>query len=71
MESGKQLNYDFLVWASGPAANPMYKDSGITVDNAGYMRVNSYLQSVDYPFIFGTGDCSSFSDFEYVKKIAA
>ncbi len=69
LEFGKQINYDFLVWAAGPVSNPMYKASGITVDKAGYMLVNHYLQSVDYPFIFGAGDCISFSDFQYVKKV--
>ncbi|MGH4124775.1 MAG: FAD-dependent oxidoreductase [Clostridium sp.] len=69
MEFGKQINFDFLVWAAGPASNPIYKDSGLTVDKAGYMVVNSYLQSVDYPFIFGAGDCISFSEFTYVKKV--
>jgi pyridine nucleotide-disulfide oxidoreductase family protein len=69
LESGEQINYDLLVWAAGPKSNPMYKASGFTVDNAGYMMVNRYLQSVDYPFIFGAGDCISFSDFEYVKKV--
>ncbi len=69
IESGKQIKYDFLVWAAGPKSNPLYKDSGFTVDKAGYMMVNRYLQSVDYPFIFGAGDCISFSDFEYVKKV--
>ena len=69
LESGRQINYDFLVWAAGPMSNPMYKASVITVDEAGYMLVNRYLQSVDYPFIFGAGDCISFSDFQYVKKV--
>lgn len=67
--SGKQINYNFLVWAAGPAANPIYKSAGFTVDKAGYMIVNSYLQSVDYPFIFGAGDCIAFSEFQYVKKV--
>jgi pyridine nucleotide-disulfide oxidoreductase family protein len=69
LESGKQINYDFLVWAAGPVSNPMYKASGITVDKDGYMLVNLYLQSIDYPFIFGAGDCVSFPDFTYVKKV--
>ncbi|MBZ9689126.1 FAD-dependent oxidoreductase [Clostridium estertheticum] len=69
MESGKQINYDFLIWAAGPKANPLYKSSGFSVDKDGYMIVNSYLQSVDYDFIFGAGDCISFSEFAYVKKV--
>ncbi|MGK0467453.1 FAD-dependent oxidoreductase [Clostridium sp.] len=69
IESGEQIKYDFLVWAAGPKSNPMYKASGFTVDKGGYMVVNRYLQSVDYPFIFGAGDCISFCDFEYVKKV--
>ncbi|MCB2313567.1 FAD-dependent oxidoreductase [Clostridium tagluense] len=69
MESGKQIKYDFLIWAAGPKANPLYKASGFKVDADGYMMVNSYLQSVDYDFVFGAGDCISFYEFSYVKKV--
>jgi NADH dehydrogenase FAD-containing subunit len=68
MASGEQIKYDLLVWAIGPAANKMYKDSGFTVDEAGYMLVNGYLQSVDYPNIFGAGDCISFAGSRTIKK---
>ena len=33
------------------------------------MMVNSCLQSVDHAFIFGAGDCISFSEFQYIKKV--
>lgn len=69
LDSGSTISYDFLVWAVGPASNPMYKASGLTVDQAGYMIVNRCLQSVDYPYIFGAGDCIAFSEFGYVKKV--
>jgi pyridine nucleotide-disulfide oxidoreductase family protein len=68
MASGDKIQYDLLVWAIGPAANKMYKDSGFTVDEAGYMLVNGYLQSVDYPNILGAGDCISFEGVEPLKK---
>ncbi|GCD11923.1 hypothetical protein [Clostridium tagluense] len=34
-----------------------------------FYRKDSYLQSVDYDFIFGAGDCISFYEFSYVKKV--
>ncbi len=68
-ESGEQRHHDFLVWAAGPTANQMYKDSGLSVDQDGYMKVNGYLQSIDHPFIFGAGDCISFVNFQYVNKV--
>jgi NADH dehydrogenase FAD-containing subunit len=65
---GKEQAYDILVWATGPSANPMYKEAGLKTDKSGFVLVNKYLQALDYPYIFGAGDCVSFFDYDYVKK---
>lgn len=65
----KIIEFDYLIWAGGPSANIMYKKSGLSTDKKGYMLVNSQLQSLDYPYIFGAGDCVALKDYDYMKKV--
>ncbi|MGL6168592.1 MAG: NAD(P)/FAD-dependent oxidoreductase, partial [Fusobacteriaceae bacterium] len=65
----KKIEFDYIIWAGGPSANRMYKESGFFTDEKGYMLVNSKLQSLDYPYIFGAGDCVALKDYNYVKKV--
>lgn len=67
--TGERIEYDDLIWAGGGAADSFYKESGILVDEKGFMLVNSYLQSLSHPFIFGAGDCITFSNYDYVTKV--
>ena len=69
MDSGKEINYGFLMLASGSVAHDLYKKSKFEVDERGYMIVNSYLQNEKYPFVFGAGDCISIKEYDYVKKV--
>ena len=55
------LQYDYLIWATEPVGNPIFKDSGFTVDDKGFPLFNQFLQSVDAPNIFGTGTGVVFS----------
>ena len=55
-EKEKSVAYDILLWATGAAAHPIKSDD-IAKDDHGWFEVNSYLQSVSHPNIFGAGDC--------------
>lgn len=67
--SGDVFEFDYLVWAAGSESDPLYRASDLAVDAKGYMLVNTYLQSVSHPFVFGAGDCIAFKDYDYVKKV--
>jgi len=69
LNSKQKVTFHILVWAGGSLSHPLYKNSGLTVDKKGYLVVNKTLQSVDYPYIFGVGDCISFRDYDYVRKV--
>ncbi|MDF1618746.1 FAD-dependent oxidoreductase [Petrocella sp. FN5] len=69
LKSEKRISYDFLIVAAGSVAHPLYRQSGLDVDERGYMFVNGYLQNKDYPDIFGAGDCIAFTEYDYVRKI--
>lgn len=54
------MDFDFAIIATGATSFELFKNSGLSCDNQGFMKVNEYLQSVDFPNIFGGGDCICF-----------
>ena len=60
MEDGREFLFDLALLAWGIRPSPLFRDSGLPTGNDGGLLVNSYLQSVAYPEIFGGGDCISF-----------
>ena len=56
---GKRLDMDVAFMATGVRTSSLFRDSGIPAGADGGLLVNSYLQSIAYPEIFGGGDCIS------------
>ncbi len=61
LENGDRLSCDLVVWATGAAAPPWLAASGLTLDEAGFVRVGPSLQSVSHPRVFASGDVAGFS----------
>jgi len=62
MEDGSEIPFDAAFLATGVRPASLFRNSGIPVGDDGGMLVNSSLQSIDFPEIFGGGDCISFKD---------
>lgn len=62
MESGQQHGLDLIFLASGVKPSPIFRESGLATGPDGGLRVNSFLQSTEYPELFGGGDCIYFKD---------
>lgn len=60
LESGFHYEMDLCFLALGVKPSPIFKHSGLPVASDGGLLVNSFLQSPDYPDIFGGGDCVAF-----------
>ena len=60
LESGETRPVDLIFLAVGVQPNAIFKDSGLSTGPDGGLRVNEFLQSVDYPEMFGGGDCIYF-----------
>ncbi|EED32130.1 selenide, water dikinase [gamma proteobacterium NOR5-3] len=58
-ESAQAANYHALIWCTGAAAAPWIKDSGLPVDERGFMQIEDSLQSTGYPNVFGAGDIAT------------
>jgi NADH dehydrogenase FAD-containing subunit len=62
LESGETVSTDFIFMALGVRPSTIFEASGLPVGPDNGLLVNSYLQSVKYPQIFGGGDCIHFKD---------
>jgi NADH dehydrogenase FAD-containing subunit len=59
---GASLPFDFAFLAMGVQPSSIFGDSGIPTGPDGGLLVNSHLQSVAHPEMFGGGDCISFAE---------
>ena len=60
LEDGREIPFDFAFVATGTKPADLFKESDIPTGEDGGLLVNEYLQSPQYPEIFGGGDCISF-----------
>lgn len=56
---GRRVAFDFLFLAIGIRPSTLFRDSALPTSPDGGLLVNSHLQSVAFPEIFGGGDCIS------------
>lgn len=50
---------DGIVWATGAAGHRLLRDSGLPIDDRGFLWVGDDLRSERFPQIFAAGDCVS------------
>lgn len=62
LDSGQSHDVDFIMLATGVRPSTIFKESGLPVGPDGGLLVNKYLQSIEYPEMFGGGDCIYFQD---------
>lgn len=62
LDNTDTLPVDFVFLALGVTPSAIFADSGIATGPDGGLRVNRFLQSTQFPDIFGGGDCIYFED---------
>jgi NADH dehydrogenase FAD-containing subunit len=67
LNEGGDIAMDFAFIAIGIRPSPLFRDSGIPTGPDGGMLVNSCLQCVVYPELFGGGDCISLEGHPLAK----
>ena len=60
LQDGRRLPYDFCLIAVGVRPPDLFAKSGLRAGEDGALAVNPFLQSIQYPEIFGGGDCIQF-----------
>ena len=59
-DNGNTYETELIFLAGGVRPSSIFKSSGLSVGEDGGLKVNNFLQSVDFPNIFGGGDCIYF-----------
>ncbi|MFW6324720.1 MAG: NAD(P)/FAD-dependent oxidoreductase [Desulfovibrionales bacterium] len=62
LENGQSVEEDLIFLCLGVRPYPLFEPSGIPAGPDGGLLVNKYLQSPEFPDIFGGGDCIYFSE---------
>jgi selenide,water dikinase len=59
VRDGSQLAADEIVWVTQAGGAAWLRDTGLALDDAGFIRVTETLQSETDPQIFAAGDCAA------------
>lgn len=59
LQNGEHLHADLVVWATGTRGHPMFRESGLEVDDHDFLKVRRTLQLHGHPELLAAGDCTS------------
>jgi selenide, water dikinase len=65
--SGEVLAADEIVWVTQAGGAPWLRDTGLALDEKGFIRVQDTLQTETDPLIFAAGDCAAMVDHPLEK----
>jgi selenide, water dikinase len=68
LSDGTRLDAQTIVWATGPQAPSLFRDSGLPLDEQGYLAVTPTLRSPADANVFGAGDCVGLIGYPWVAK---
>ncbi|MEP0545341.1 MAG: FAD-dependent oxidoreductase [Rhodothermales bacterium] len=69
LADGTRIAADRVLWATGTAGPPLFRESGLPVDDAGFLRVADTMQCPSAPWLFAAGDCAALDSYPDLKKI--
>ena len=67
-ESGVRVPSCLTVWLTGAVAWPLFQDSGLPLDDRGFLLTDDALRSVADPRIFAAGDCGTLASHPKTPK---
>lgn len=68
LADGERIHCQAILWVTGPASQPMFKESGLSTDNSGFVRVHPTLQIENQTNLFATGDCATLIDYPQTSR---
>src|SRR5256885_3648802 len=54
--------FDLVLWATGPTPLAWLANSGLALDERGFVRIDPGLRSVSHPEVFAVGDCAALAE---------
>ena len=58
----QRIEADAVLWVAGAAAQPLFRTSGLPLDESGFLLTRPTLQSVGDDRVFGVGDCATLAE---------
>ena len=68
LAEGRDVPFDLLLWVTGAVSQPLFRESGLPVDDRGFVLVRSTLQVEDHDNLFATGDCATLIEHRETPK---
>jgi selenide,water dikinase len=68
LKNGQSLDFDLLIWVTGPWSQEIFKESGFLTDARGFVLTRPTLQFEEYDNLFGVGDCATLSEAPLTPK---
>ncbi len=68
LNNGQNLDFDLLIWVTGPWGQMVFKESGLATDRRGFVLTRSTLQFEEYDNLFGVGDCATLAEAPSTPK---
>jgi len=67
-EDGTRIPSKLTVWLTGAVSWPLFRGSGLPLDDRGFLVTDDSLRSVDDPRIFAAGDCGTLASHPATPK---
>ena len=68
LDGGGTIDFDLLVWVTGAVARGMFRDSGLAVDERGFVLTRPTLQVQGHDDLFAVGDCATLIEHPATPK---
>lgn len=68
LDSGELVAADSLIWAVGAGSLDLFRDSGLPLDDRGFVLTRPTLQTAGDERIFAVGDCATLQDWPATPK---
>lgn len=67
VEGGDSIPFDEVFWATEASPAPWLTDTGLALDDHGFIEVDAMLQSTSHPDVFAAGDIASLKGYSLAK----
>jgi pyridine nucleotide-disulfide oxidoreductase family protein len=65
---GTWIPSQLTVWLTGAVSWPLFRESGLPLDDRGFLLIDDALRSVDDPKVFAAGDCGTLASHPATPK---
>ncbi len=68
LAEGERLTSAITIWVTGAVSQPLFRESGLPVDERGFVRVRPTLQVEGHDDLFAVGDCATLIEHPETPK---